>query len=64
MRVSGIYDFDIINLYCKVEMSVPRGKAAPAPNNKNQPAAKKVEEVKPVKKGWAAEDYVSPSVSV
>lgn len=45
-------------------MSVPRGKAAPAPNYKNQPQAKKGPETKPVKKGWAAEDYVSPSVSV
>lgn len=35
-------------------MSVAKGKAAPISNNKNQAQPKKGQEVKPVKKEWAA----------
>jgi centrin-1 len=45
-------------------MSVAKGKAAPVSNNKNQPQPKKGQDTKPVKREWAAEDYVSPTVSI
>lgn len=45
-------------------MSVPKGKVAPISNNKNPTQAKKGQESKPVNKAWAAEDYVSESVSI
>lgn len=45
-------------------MSVAKGKPAPVSNNKNQPQSKKGQDTKPVKKEWAAEDYVSPTVSI
>lgn len=45
-------------------MSVPKPKGYPNANNKNTTASKKGQEVKPVKKEWAAHDFTSESVSV
>ena len=45
-------------------MSASKGKAVPVSNTKNQTQSKKGAEVKPVKKEWTAEDYVSATVPV
>lgn len=45
-------------------MSASKGKPAPPTNNKNQINNKKQPEVKPVKKAWAAEDYVNANTTV
>ena len=45
-------------------MSGTRGRGAPAANTRNRTPAKKGQDNKQVKKEWAAEDYVSESVSI
>ena len=45
-------------------MSGARGKGAPVSNNRNQPPAKKGQDSKGGKKEWAAEDYVTESISI
>lgn len=45
-------------------MSGTRGRGAPVSNNRNQPPAKKGQDAKQGKKEWAAEDYVTESVSI
>jgi hypothetical protein len=45
-------------------MSASKGKPVPPANTKNQTQSKKGAEVKPAKKEWSAEDYVSATVPV
>ena len=45
-------------------MSGTRGRGAPAVSNRNQPQPKKGQDNKQVKKQWAAEDYVTETVSI
>jgi hypothetical protein len=45
-------------------MSASKGKPAPPTNTKSQINNKKQPEVKPAKKVWAAEDYVSGNTSI
>ena len=59
-----LYPLSLINLIIICEMSGTRGRGAPATSGRNQPPAKKGQDVKQGKKEWAAEDYVSESVSL
>jgi len=55
----NIYGTSVLNLYYFCCMYGAKGKASPAPVNKNQPANKKGAPVAQVKKQWAAQDYVT-----